>query len=144
MTEVAFHLNVGDKNAYACRLLRKAYLKGSRLLVVGEEHTIEVLDRALWLMGHGEFVPHARGSDPAHVLRHSPIVLGTCETGGFDAVVLVNMGRAIPASVERFERVIELVGDGTDDRQEARERWRQYKAAGLEPLSHDLAGSRDA
>lgn len=143
MTEVAFHLNVGDKRAYACRLLRKAYLKGSRLLVLGDEPTLDALDLALWLMGQGEFVPHARGSDPAHVLRHSPILLSARETDGFAADVLVNMGSAMPAEVGRFDRVIELVGGGTEDRQGARERWRQYKAAGLEPLSHDLAAVQD-
>jgi DNA polymerase III subunit chi len=144
MTEVAFHLNVGDRSAYACRLLRKAYLKGSRLLVLGDESTIDVLDRALWLMGQGEFVPHARDSDPSHVLRQSPIMLSADGTVPFAANVLVNMGRAMPVGLERFERVIELVSGETAERQEARGRWRQYKAAGLEPLSHDLAVSRDA
>lgn len=143
MTEVAFHLNVGDKREYACRLLRKAYLKGSRLLVLGDEPTIDALDQALWLMGQGEFVPHARDSDPVHVLRHSPILLSASDSDGFPAKVLVNMGHVIPTAVDRFDRVIELVSGGGDDRQEARERWRHYKAVGLEPLSHDLAGSRD-
>ncbi len=143
MTEVAFHLNVGDKRSYACRLLRKAYLKGSRLLVLGDEPTIDALDQALWLMGQGEFVPHARDSDPAHVLRHSPMLLSARDSDGFPADVLVNMGHVIPAALDRFKRVIELVSGGVDDRQEARERWRQYKAVGLEPLSHDLVGSRD-
>ncbi|MGS5087061.1 DNA polymerase III subunit chi [Hydrogenophaga sp. A37] len=144
MTEVAFHLNVGDTNAYACRLLRKAYLRGSKLLVCGDEHALDALDRALWLMGQGEFVPHARDSEPAHVLRRSPIVLSARETDRFDADVLVNMGSAVPAAVERFERVIELVSGGADDRQGARERWRQYKDAGLEPVAHDIAGYREA
>lgn len=143
MTEVAFHLNVGDKRAYACRLLRKAYLKGSRLLVLGDEPTIDALDQALWLVGQGEFVPHARDSDPAFVLRHSPILLSARETSGFAAEVLVNLGSAVPAAAERYERVIELVSGGADDRQGARDRWRQYKSVGLEPVSHDLAGSRD-
>jgi DNA polymerase-3 subunit chi len=143
MTEVAFHLNVGDKREYACRLLRKAYLKGSRLLVLGDEPTIDALDQALWLMGQGEFVPHARDSDPVHVLRHSPILLSARDSDGFPANVLVNMGHVIPSAVDRFNRVIELVSGEGDDRQEARERWRQYKALGLEPLSHDLATSRE-
>ena len=31
--EVAFHFNAPDRVGYACRLLRKAYLKGARLWV---------------------------------------------------------------------------------------------------------------
>ena len=52
MTEVAFHLNVGDRTVYLCRLLRKAYLKGSRVYVLGGASSIDPLDRALWLMAH--------------------------------------------------------------------------------------------
>jgi hypothetical protein len=36
MTEIAFHFNVPDKLAYSCRLLRKAYLSGARVVVTGE------------------------------------------------------------------------------------------------------------
>lgn len=139
MTDVAFHLHVGDRAAYACRMLRKAYLKGARLLVLTDSEELDRLDRALWLMAPGEFVPHARESDSPWVLRYSPILMATQEVGGFPANVLVNLGAAPPSLPGRFDRVIEIVGNGADDRQMARERWRYYKAAGFEPHAHDLA-----
>ena len=36
MTEIIFHVNVPDKLAYSCRLLRKAYLSGARVSVTAE------------------------------------------------------------------------------------------------------------
>ena len=139
MTDVAFHLHVGDRAVYACRLLRKAYLKGARLLVLTDSEELDRLDRALWLVAPGEFVPHARESDSLWVLRHSPILMATQEIDGFTADVLVNLSAVPPSLPGRFERVIEIVGNGTDDRQTARERWKYYKAAGFEPHAHDLA-----
>lgn len=144
MADVAFHLNVGDRSAYACRLLRKAYLRGARLLVLVDAPSVDGLDRALWLMGQGDFVPHARATDPATVRRHSPILIGTQSVDGFAADVLVNLGASFPAAADRFDRIIEIVGSESQDRQGARERWKQYKAQGLEPRAHDLTETRDS
>lgn len=140
MTEVAFHFNAPDKLAYACRLLRKAYLKGARVLVLGSARDSASLDQALWTMTAGEFVPHCREGDAAWVLKASPIVIasGHVPPTNFPADVLLNLTDECPAGFEQFERVIEIVTQGEADRQRARERWKHYKAAGCEPLRHDL------
>jgi DNA polymerase-3 subunit chi len=138
MTDVAFHLNVGDRSVYACRLLRKAYLKGARLLVLADPGAIDGIDRALWLMGPGEFVPHARQGDLQSVVARSPILITDSDVGEFPAEVLVNLSAVLPQAPARFQRVIEIVGSGTEDKQMARERWKYYKSAGLEPQAHDL------
>lgn len=57
MTEIAFHFNAPEKVAYAGRLLRKAYLKGARLLVVAKPPDAAALDQLLWTMAATEFVP---------------------------------------------------------------------------------------
>lgn len=138
MTEVAFHFNAPDKLGYACRLLRKAYLKGARLVVLTEEGSVKALDAALWTMAQGEFVPHCHSGDPAHVRSQSPIHIGSRIPEGGNAGVLVNLRTEMPANFDQFARVIEVVTLGDDDRQHARERWRQYKALGIEPQRHDL------
>jgi DNA polymerase-3 subunit chi len=145
MTEVAFHFNAPDKLGYACRLLRKAYLKGARVVVLGSSRDCASLDQALWTMTAGEFVPHCRESGAALLLKASPILIasGHVPPADFPADVLLNLTDAYPAGFERFERVIEVVTLDEADRQRARERWKQYKTAGCEPLRHDLkmAGS---
>lgn len=138
MTEVAFHFNAPQKLAYACRLLRKAYLKGARLQVLVPEAQLAELDQALWLMAPGEFVPHSVPGDAPAVQRRSPIRLVSAPGEPLDATVLLNLGDDAPAGFERFERVIEVVSLDDQDRQRARQRWRQYVAAGIEPQRHDL------
>ena len=60
MTEVSFHTGLPDKQAYACRLLRKAWRQGLRVMVTGDAATLTRLDQALWLFEQEEFVPHLR------------------------------------------------------------------------------------
>ena len=62
--EVAFHFNAPDRLVYACRLLRKAYLKGARLLVLADEPTGN-LDEATSDRVFGEFLNLVRNEGSA-------------------------------------------------------------------------------
>jgi len=140
MQEVAFHFNAPDKLAYACRLLRKAHVRGARLMVLAEPADVAALDQQLWTLGQGEFIPHCRSDDPAPVRAHSPILIasGPVPPADFEAQVLVNLTQQMPQDFERFDRVIEVVSSDEGDRLLARERWRAYRQAGHEPVRHDL------
>lgn len=143
VTEVVFHFNTVDKRGHACRLLRKAYLQGARLLVVAAPQELDALDMALWTMAGRDFIPHARLSDAVELQAHSPILL----TGEWPAkvsrpqdTVLVNLGQGFLSEFEQFARVIEVVSQDLPDREHARGRWKSYRAAGVEPSHHDFAG----
>jgi DNA polymerase III subunit chi len=136
--DVAFHFNAPDRLGYACRLLRKAYLRKARLFVWMEEDDVARLDTALWTLGAGEFVPHCRSDAPELLKTRSPIQLGHQLPGDRSDLVLVNLRHDMPDDPAAFNRVIEVVTLDEADRAPARERWRQYKALGLEPQRHDL------
>jgi DNA polymerase-3 subunit chi len=139
MTEVAFHFNVPDKLAYACRLLRKAYTAGTPVGVVGPPEALGALDEALWTFSALDFIPHCSASAAAAQRAGTPIVLAADCAALTDAQVLVHLGAEVPAGFERFERLIELVGAGDDDRAAARQRWRHYAERGYPIVRHDLA-----
>lgn len=142
MTEVAFHFNAPDRLGYACRLLRKAYLKGARLQVLADPSLAAALDQQIWLMGGVEFVPHCRSDAPAQLQARSPIVITSRLQAPTAAdEVLINLGDAMPDDFARFARVIEVVTDDPPVRAQARERWKQYKAAGLAPEHLDLGAT---
>lgn len=141
MTEVAFHFNAPDKQAYACRLLRKAFLKGARLVVLADPADAAPLDTALWTFSPGDFIPHARDGDAPQVHAHSPIrILSELPAvlDGASESVLVNLRGTVPVGFQRFARVIEVVTQAEEDRLQARERWRQYRLEGIDPQRHDL------
>lgn len=138
MPDVAFHFNAPDRLAYACRLLRKAYLRKARIFVWVSEGDLVRLDTALWTMGAGEFIPHCRSDDLDMLKSRSPIQLGLQLPEQRSDLILVNLRHDMPADPAAFNRVIEVVTLDEADRAPARERWRQYKALGLEPQRHDL------
>ena len=140
MTEVAFHFNAPDKLGYACRLLRKAVAKGSKVVVTGESDLLRDLDVALWTFAPLEFIPHCRGegSAPA-VLAASPVVLADSPRAAPHQQVLVNLGQSIPDGFERFERLIEVVTQDEADRRQARQRWKHYAKRGYAITRHDRA-----
>jgi DNA polymerase-3 subunit chi len=138
MTEVAFHFNAPDKLGYTCRLIRKAYLRGVRLVVVADEKDLSALSAALWTLAPGAFIPHASASDASKVWSRSPIQLTSSLAVQSDATVLVNLRSSVPSGADGFDRIIEVVGGDEADRQRARERWKYYKSNGIEPQRHDL------
>lgn len=142
MTEVAFHFNAPDRLDYACRLLRKAYLKGARLQVLADPSLAAALDQQLWLMGGVAFVPHCRSDAPAQLQARTPIVITSEVQAPLEAdEVLINLGDTMPGGYPRFARVIEVVTADPPVRALARERWKQYKAAGLAPEHLDLSAT---
>ena len=143
MTSVDFHTGVPDKLAYTCRLLRKAYRAGNRVLVAGAPEQLNRLDSLLWTFDVGEFIPHGRlraGQELPAALVRTPVWLvdldGQVVTPALVADVLVNLGPGLPPGYARFARVIEIVGDApADDVAAGRQRWRQYVAAGHPPTN---------
>jgi DNA polymerase-3 subunit chi len=144
VTEVFFHFNAADKRGYACRLLRKAYLQGARVLVLAEQPEVDALDAALWALGGRDFIPHARVTDGAALQAYSPILIGhewPTSIPRAQEAVLLNLSHGFPAGFEQFARVIEVVSQDTPDRERARERWKHYRSAGAEPVHHDVVAS---
>ena len=139
MTEVAFHFNAPDKLGYACRLLRKAVGTGVRVLVAGAPDTLRELDLALWTFAPLEFLPHCYGEATPVALAAAPVLLAESVTGASHQQVLVNLGGSVPEGFERFERLIEVVTQGEDDRLDARRRWKHYADRGYAITRHDLA-----
>ena len=136
--EVEFHTGVADPLGFACRLLRKAYRQGVRVTVTAPEATLAALDRALWTFEERDFVPHLRvaaGRTPAIAAR-TPIWLLDGPPPPGAPGVLVNVGAAAPADLAPFTRIVEIVAADPDETQAGRERWRAYKARGLEIRHH--------
>lgn len=140
MTEVTFHFNVPDKLGYACRLLRKARSTGAKVVVTGESGSLAALDTALWTFSPTDFIPHCQAEDaPPEMLARSPVVLAASVRGTPHHEVLVNLSGAVPEGFERFERLIELVADAEEDRQQGRLRWKHYRHRGYAVEQYDVA-----
>ncbi len=139
MTEVAFHFGAPDRLAYTCRLLRKATATGARLLVRGHADELAALDSALWSVGASDFVSHCDAAAPEAMRSRSAVLLVEAQAELDTAFpVLVNLADDVPDGFERFQRVIEIVSNDEQDRNQARLRWKQYTGRGYTITRHDL------
>ena len=141
MTEIAFHVNTTDKLDYACRLLRKAWGAGSKVVVTGDPEFLRELDAALWTFSPVDFVPHCYDA-PSPVRELSPIVFAESLQSAPHVEVLLNVGAEVPAGFERFERMIELVSSEDGDLRNGRLRWKHYASRGYAMTRYDRSEAR--
>lgn len=138
LAEVEFHTGVADPLGFACRLLRKAYRRGLRVLVTAPTQTLAALDRDLWTFDERDFVPHLRlgGAADAALAARTPIWLSDGALPAAVPEVLVNLGAEMPGDLSPFSRLIEIVSTDPDDAQAGRQRWRAYRQLGLAVRHH--------
>ena len=138
MTRIDFHFNTPDKLGYTCRLVRKAYRAGKRMLVYSDlPEQLAELDRTLWTFSAHDFIPHVMAGDP--LASETPVVLSSTETEQADHDLMINLGNSLPPGYARFERLIELVSTDPEDRTHARSRLVFYRARGYPIETHDIA-----
>jgi DNA polymerase-3 subunit chi len=139
MMQVAFHSGLPDKLDYACRLLRKAYRAGSRVVVTAPNAALLALDKKLWTFESTEFVPHvlqAAGREVAPRLAATPVWLVPAGEAAPHHDVLVNLGSTMPDGYESFKRVLELISREPDDVRAGRQRWKHYGDRGYALTHH--------
>lgn len=149
MTRIDFHTNIADKLSYACRLTRKAYAAGGKLVLLTEDAAqAAALNEALWTLSETDFLPHAMAGDA--LAAQSPIVVSYSEVDNANdndsgqaglayGDMLVNLTRRTPANVDRFQRVFEIISTDEEDAAAGRKRYLDYKQKSY-PLTHFVAG----
>ena len=141
MTRIDFHSNVLDKIAYACRLVRKAYLAHNRVVLMTQEPSqCDLLDKALWTFSAPDFLPHVLATDALAI--QTPIVLSASDDDELPHCdILINLSQRVPANFSRFQRLFELISQDPDDAAAGRKRYLHYKQENYQP-SHFVAGKK--
>lgn len=137
MTRVDFYiLGHGDddeRDAVACRLAEKAWQQGYNVYIrTADKTATERIDERLWTFREASFVPHASVAEA----DDEPVVIG--ETPPASADVEINLGGDVDTAWQAYERIAELVANDPEERGRARERYRAYREAGVEPTTHNL------
>jgi len=139
---IDFHFNVEDRLQYACRVVRKARAANKSLLVYANDSArMARFDAALWIFSALDFVPHVYVDSP--LAARTPVLLTLDATLAAPARdVFLNLDDDVPPGfgdlLGRFERMIEVVSREETDRLRARERFKSYRAAGVEPNKFEM------
>ena len=119
-----------------CRVVEKATRLGHRVWIHAPA-TAGALDDRLWTFSQGSFVAHERAGFEADA--DCPVLIGNGDAPAEPREVLVNDDDAIPAFLDGFERVAEVVNAEAERRNRARERFRTYRERGFELHHHEVS-----
>lgn len=139
MTDIHFYHDAEDRVAAACHFAAKAWRAGRQVaLATTDSSEARRIDQWLWTFEPLAFVPHVAADSPW--AGETPVLIGEPGAPWAHRDVLINLDTAIPPGFEDFKMVVEVVGCSEAERVPARERWRQYKAAGHTLTAHGLGG----
>lgn len=120
----------------ACRLSLMAWEQGHRVSVLAADETAaRALDELMWDYPPARFLPHERGPVDAGVPVQ--IVLFADQVAADRDVVINLAGSAVPDPL-RYRRLLEIVPADEALRAASREKFRHYRALGLQPDSHEI------
>ena len=128
---------------FACRLTEKAYLRDLKVVLLGDTLAeVEAIDALLWTFSERSFVPH-------DILSGRPDAAPAVQlTQDLDSVasadLLVNVGTRLPARLDRFARVAEIIDADDERRRLGRERFKAYRELKLAVETHQLEDAAGA
>ncbi len=124
---------------WACRLAEQAAEQGARVYVqTAGPADAQRLDDLLWTYNDRSFLPHEifSGAPAAHA--RVMVLLGDAAAPPSHRQLVVNLTDAIPAELEQYERVAEIVDVDPERKRTARERYKQYRERGCTLESHNV------
>jgi len=128
-----------NRERLICRLAGKAYAHGKRVYIHTDTNEEAMrLDDLLWTFEDIGFLPHQRAEDAPN--PDTPILVGCGTEPPQTATVLITTAHPVPAFIERYERVLEVVDQDPERLNRSRQRYREYQARGLSPRKHDIPG----
>lgn len=124
------------RQTFACRLAEKAYRLNNTVHIETSNRTdANRVDELLWTFRDGSFVPHhvVGGAD-----LDSPVTIGCESDATTPKDLLINLSNDIPAIIESFPRIAELVSSDQDCKQRSRKRYAAYRDQGHEIDTHNV------
>jgi DNA polymerase III subunit chi len=129
---------------FACRLIEKAYLRGLRVVVLSASAAdARALDDLLWTFNDQSFVPHRLCGDQESTSADVPVHVSTALNAASAADLLVNLSDRLPAGLDRFARIAEIIDGDPERRRLGRERFKSYREQQLAPKTHQIGGTGD-
>jgi DNA polymerase III subunit chi len=137
--------------AFACRLTEKAYLRDMSIVILNETLAdAKMLDEMLWTFNERSFVPHKVSVDEASFDPKTPVHLILESTPAPAADLLINLALRLPAQmhlpaqVQKYPRIAEIVDADDERRRLGRERFKAYRDLNMTPETHQIEETAEA
>lgn len=142
MTRVSFYIlndqKAQNRQAFACRLAEKAWREGHQVFIYTENaDQSAAMDEALWAYRPESFVPHEIMSDASAVT--APVLISHDNTPPPRLMdVLINLNAEQPMFFSQFERLVEIIDNDEQIKQQGRQRYKFYQDRGYPLETHSL------
>lgn len=137
MTEITFYTFADSPLDVARRVAAKAHSQGKQVMIYAPDTAVaDTIDRLLWTTPALGFVPHCRDSDA--LAGETPVLIGANADALRQADVMINLHHEQPPAFARFERLVEIIGQDENGREQGRARYRFYQTRGYALKTHDL------
>ncbi len=127
---------------FACLMTHKVWSKNIPIFInTASQEMAESFDNLLWTYHDISFIPH-------EILNFndtpgSPVTIGWQGNSPEQNDVLLNLAPDIPTNVDRFARIIEIVAGDGSMRQQARNKYREYRERGYDLHNHSIESDYD-
>jgi DNA polymerase III subunit chi len=116
---------------YACRLAEEHAERGLRVyLQTASAGETQRLDDLLWTYNDRSFLPHEiySGSPASH--ERVRVMVGEQAPPSTLQELLINLSESVPADLDAYPHIIEIVDIDPERKRTARERYKQYRERG--------------
>jgi DNA polymerase-3 subunit chi len=126
---------------FACLEIEKAFLADERVLVWFDSQTdLAAFDELLWTFADRSFVPHEPLTAESD-WEETPVLLSAAQSPAAPAQLIVNLAGGMPPGLAAAGRVVEIIDADAGRRQAGRVRFKQYRDAGIEPVTHKVGAA---
>ncbi len=141
-TQISFYVlstaGMQERYRFACKLIETAYRKGSFCYVQTDSpqqsHTI---DELLWTYRQNSFIPHQIYQNELPQFPNT-VLIGHQPAPAQWQTTILNLANQPPVDLSNTERLLEILDNDEQIKAMGRERFRQYKRLGIEPITHHI------
>ncbi|BDX04883.1 DNA polymerase III subunit chi [Planctobacterium marinum] len=118
------------QEAFACEVATHYYRQKQRVLILcASQKQAERMDELLWQLPVDAFVPHnLPGEGPE---SGTPVEINWQKPDRLNRQVCINLQQDMPAFAAQIRTLIDFVPADDNGKQQARERYKHYRAAGF-------------
>ncbi|NLJ50783.1 MAG: DNA polymerase III subunit chi [Alcaligenaceae bacterium] len=156
--KVFFAFGVKHRIQQAALTAAKNYRSAKKILVYSsEQKRLDGFSRMLWDLTPASFIPQESirtlgelrsllmqewaeedKPQPIFLLQNAELLMAEELNSLAADIWLLNLDLACPPQYQQFACVLEIVSEHEADKQYARQRWKQYRAEGVELISHQM------
>ncbi len=128
-----------ERYQFACKLIEKSFRHDIFCYVLTDSVVqSQLLDDLLWTFRSTSFIPHQRYEDTVPELEHL-VLIGSDTAPTFWHTNIINLSRQCPENFLTCKRLFEIINNDPATKHHGRQRYNQYKAAGITPNTHTIA-----